>query len=107
MKPLATIRIKIETRDDGTVYISSNDMPGLWLWGKDQESVFRSIAPTIEELYKLSQGESVKAQIAPVSGFARWFAQEKLNDTYNIYPVAQLSEHKIEFPTSRKSVDIP
>lgn len=33
-KPLAIIRIKIQTRSDETVYISSGDMPGLWLWGR-------------------------------------------------------------------------
>ena len=59
-KPLATIRIKIQTRGDGTVYISSDDMPGLWLWGKDHDQVFRSIVPTIEELYKLNEGRTVK-----------------------------------------------
>ncbi len=95
MKPLATIRINIETRNDGTVYISSDDMPGLWLWGKNLEQVFGSIIPTIEELYKHSQGQSVKAQAAPPSRFARWFAQEKINDRYEIYPAAKLNEHTL------------
>jgi hypothetical protein len=74
-KPLATIRIKIQTRRDGAIYITSDDMPGLWLWGKDHEQVFRSIAPTIEELYKLNEGRTVKAREALSSRFARWFAQ--------------------------------
>ena len=74
-KPLATIRIKIQTRRDGTVYISSDDMPGLWLWGKDHDLVFRSIIPTIEELYRLNKGQAVKAREALSSRFARWFAQ--------------------------------
>lgn len=92
MKPLATIRIKIEIRNDGTVYISSNDMPGLWLWGKNQDQVFQSIIPTIEELYKDRQGEAVEVKAAPSSRFARWFAQDKVNDRYEIYPVAKLIE---------------
>jgi hypothetical protein len=94
-KPLATIHIKIQSRSDGTVYISSDDMPGLWLWGKDHDQVFRSIIPTIEELYRLNEGQAVKAREAPPSRFARWFAQEKINDKYEIYPVAQLNEQTV------------
>jgi len=94
-KPLATVHIKIDTRADGTVYISSDDMPGLWLWGKNQDRLFQSIIPTIEELYKLSQGEAVKVQEAPRSKLSRWFAQDRINDTYEIYPSAQLTEHTV------------
>jgi hypothetical protein len=75
-KPLTTIHIRIQTRSDGTVYISSDDMPGLWLWGKDHDRVFRSIAPTIEELYKLNEGQAVKVREAPLSQSTRWFVQE-------------------------------
>jgi hypothetical protein len=74
-KPLTTVRIKIQTRLDGTIYISSDDMPGLWLWGRDHGQVFRSIAPTIEELYRLNEGRTVKAREALSSRFVRWFAQ--------------------------------
>lgn len=93
MKPLATIHIRIDVRKDGSVYISSDDMPGLWLWGKDQDQVYRSIIPTIKELYKYGQGEAVKVIAAQPSGSSRWYAQEKINDTYLIYPAAHLSEH--------------
>lgn len=75
-KRLATIRIKIQTHRDGTVYISSDDMPGLWLWGKDHDQVFRSIAPTIEELYRYNKGQTVKVRKAPLSQSACWLVQE-------------------------------
>jgi hypothetical protein len=75
-KPLTTICIKIQTRRDGTVYISSDDMPGLWLWGKDHDLIFRSIAPTIEELYRLNEGRAVKVREAPLSQLTRWFVHE-------------------------------
>ena len=75
-KSLTTVRIKIQTRSDGTIYISSDDMPGLWLWGKDHEQVFRSIAPTIEELYRLNEGRTVKVREAPLSQLTRWFVHE-------------------------------
>ena len=84
-KPLAIIRIKIQARHDGTIYISSEDMPGLWLWGKDHAQVFRSIAPTIEELYKLNEGLTVKARETPLFRFARWFARGIIG-RYEIYP---------------------
>lgn len=72
---LATIRIKIHTRRDGIIYISSEDMPGLWLWGRDHDQVFRGIAPTIEELYKLNEGRTVKARETLFSRFLHWFAR--------------------------------
>ena len=75
-KPLTTICIKIQTRHDGTVYISSDDMPGLWLWGKNHDLVFRSIAPTIEELYRLNEGRTIKVREAPLSQLTRWFVHE-------------------------------
>lgn len=75
-RPLATIRIKIQTRRDGTVYISSDDIPGLWLWGRDHDQVFRSIAPTIEELYRCNKGRTVKVREAPLSQSTRWFVRE-------------------------------
>lgn len=82
-QPLATIRIKIHTRRDGTVYISSDDIPGLWLWGRDHDQVFRSIGPTIEELYRLNENRTVKARKAPPFRFE----QEKTDARYEIYPV--------------------
>ena len=75
-KLLATIRIDIQTRRDGTVYISSDDMPGLWLWGKDHDQVFRSIAPTIEELYRCNKGQAEKVRETPCSQLRRWFVHE-------------------------------
>lgn len=74
---LATIRIKIQTRRDGTVYISSDDIPGLWLWGRDRDQVFRSIAPTIEELYRHNKGRTVKVRVTPRSQLTRWLVQER------------------------------
>jgi hypothetical protein len=75
-KPLVTIRIKIQTRSDGTVYISSDDIPGLWLWGRDRDQVFKSVAPTIEELFRYNKGLKVKVREAPLSQLTRWFVHE-------------------------------
>jgi hypothetical protein len=74
-KPHAILRIKIQARSDGTVYISSDDIPGLWLWGRECDQVFRSIAPTIEELYKFNEGRTVKARETLFSLLLRWLAQ--------------------------------
>ena len=94
MKPLATVRIKIETRD-GTIYITSNDVPGLWLWGRDPDKLFQSVIPTIAEIYKHNNnnGEAVKVVAAPVPKKERWFSAEKINDLFEIYPAAKLNEH--------------
>lgn len=75
-KPVATICIKIRPRRDGTIYISSDDMPGLWLWGRDHDQVFRSIGPTIEELYRYNKCQKVKAREVPLSQLTRWFVHE-------------------------------
>lgn len=50
-----TIKLNVKFRDNGSVFISSDDMEGLWLWGDDPEKVFQHIVPTIKALYKANQ----------------------------------------------------
>jgi hypothetical protein len=59
---IETVRIKIEERER-CVYVSSDDVPGLWLWGKDQNRVFNSITPAIKALYKHNRGIDVEVEI--------------------------------------------
>ena len=47
----ATVNLKIEYRDD-RFYVSSADVPGLWLWGKDLDLLMRNVAPAILSLLK-------------------------------------------------------
>jgi len=54
-KPIATIHLERESTD-GVLYISSKDLPGLWLWGPDPEQVFKDVAPTIVKLYEYNEG---------------------------------------------------
>lgn len=93
-KPLAIIRIKIEN-NNGTFYISSDDVQGLWLWGKDPETLFQSIIPTIEELYKYNEHITVKVKEAPPPLMERWFARGKIPGRFEIYRVNQVSEHTL------------
>ena len=94
-KLMATVRIKIENRG-GIIYISSDDIPGLWLWGRDPERVFASIIPTLQELYKYNEGLSVKVKKAPRSSLKeRWFGQDKISDTFEIYQLTQVRDNTL------------
>jgi hypothetical protein len=85
--PSAIIHINQSIRD-GVLYLSSDDLPGLWLWGKDHEQVFRGIIPTIAKLYELNEGRTVEIKEAPiVEATARWFGRTRICDTFEVYDV--------------------
>lgn len=71
MQPLETVRIKVEQRD-GRFYISSEDVPGLWLWGSDLRTLFEDVAPTIQDLYKMNRGLDVEVHESMGAKFRRW-----------------------------------
>jgi hypothetical protein len=90
-QPIETVRIKIERRGD-CVYVSSEDVPGLWLWGKDPDQVLNNIAPAIKALYKHNRGIDVEVEEAPVSRLVdrllrRLIRPRELSDRYRIYPI--------------------
>jgi hypothetical protein len=43
----------------GTIYVSSDDIEGLWLWGRDPTQLLDSIAPAIQALFKHNHGLDV------------------------------------------------
>lgn len=89
---MARVRLSVENRE-GILYISSKDVPGLWLWGNNPEELFSNVIPTIEELYKYNKGLIVRVEEARPSGLARWFQADKVRDEFNVYFVAQASHH--------------
>ena len=62
------VTIKVESRE-GRTYVSSDDVPGLWLWGSDPERVFGDIIPAITALYR--HNRALRVRVEPVSG-DRW-----------------------------------
>ena len=58
---LETVKLRVENRQ-GTLYVSSADVPGLYLWGADPEDVFGAVIPTIEALYKHNRDLNVEAR---------------------------------------------
>ena len=92
-KPLETVRIKIEHRVGG-VYISSTDVPGLWLWGEDVEQVFKNIIPAIRVLYKYNRNLDVEVKEAPIPKMLRWLKAEWQNEKYEIYSASQ-QQHSV------------
>lgn len=56
-----TVKIRIENRG-GCIYVSSDDVEGLWIWGKDPEQVFQNIIPAIQTLYKYNHGIEVEVR---------------------------------------------
>lgn len=66
------VRIKVELRKNGRFYVSSDDVPGLFLWGRNFEELMENIAPTIKDLYKFNRGLDVEVREAIFpSGFGR------------------------------------
>ena len=71
-KATERVRIKIELRKNGRFYISSDDVPGLFLWGSDFEELMQDIAPTIKDLYKFNLGMDVEVKEAMFSRMLSW-----------------------------------
>lgn len=59
-EPLEVVHLDVEQRQ-GQVYVSSKDVPGLWLWGSP-EQVFSDVCPVLEQLYKHQRGLDVVAR---------------------------------------------
>lgn len=92
-RPTETVRIKVECRS-GRFYVSSDDVPGLWLWGSDFEELMEDIAPTIKDLYKFNRGMDVEVKEGMVSKFAGWILIRLFRvsrDRYKIYSIG--SQH--------------
>ncbi len=85
-EPIKVVHLKIEQQNGG-VFVSSDQMPGLWLWGPDPERVFHDVIPAMENLYKHSHGVDVIAcKRSGNSGFVTRFGLEEEPSTYEIYP---------------------
>ena len=71
-KPFETVKIKILFRE-GRFYISSEQIPGLWLWGKDLNTLFENLNPAIQALYKHNRGFEVDVRETFFTMVSRWF----------------------------------
>ncbi len=52
------ITLKITPRGEDYVFVSCDDLPGLWLWGHP-ETVSADLEPAIRTLYKANRGLEV------------------------------------------------
>jgi hypothetical protein len=53
-----TITIRIIPRDSDYVFVTSDDVPGLYLWGPP-ETVYSDLEPVIRDLYRSNRGIEV------------------------------------------------
>ena len=53
------IQIKVDQRGK-RFYLSSDEIPGLWLWGKDLEQLQKDLIPTVKYLYKANKGIDIQ-----------------------------------------------
>jgi len=91
-KPIATIHLDRKSTD-GVLYISSKDLPGLWLWGPDPEQVFNDVIPTITKLYQYNDGLAVEIkEVCQKNILNRWFGGGKMCDTFEVYSKASIGE---------------
>lgn len=86
-QPLEVVRLKIEQKQ-GKYYVSSDDMPGLWLWG-DPDTVFHDAPIAVRELYAHRSGTKVVVKGKRHGEFITGqHGIEKIPDIYEIYPAA-------------------
>lgn len=91
-QPLQVVHLKVEQRQ-GSIYVSSEDMPGLWLWGSDPERVFHDVPIALEKLYKHSRGQEVVAKEKKTGErFVRCFGLERASEVYEIFPVSEIKQ---------------
>lgn len=91
-QPLQVVHLKIEHRH-GSTYVSSQDMPGLYLWGPDPEKVFHDVQIALQELYKFKSGTDVVARPRTKgAALARHLGAEREPDTYELFPVSSVKQ---------------
>ena len=61
--PIAVIQVNIEEQA-GYYYVTSNDIPGLHLWGEDRDRLCNIIIPAIKILYKKNRNLDVEVKMA-------------------------------------------
>ena len=47
-----TITLDVTNTPAGKMFVSSKDVPGLYLWGTDPEAVFADVIPIVKDLYR-------------------------------------------------------
>jgi len=88
-RPIQTVRIKIAYRSN-RFYVSSDDVPGLWLWGSDFGELLKDVGPTIQDLYKFNHGIDVEVKEDLASKFLNWILIHLFRvgrDKYKIYSI--------------------
>lgn len=99
---IATIHLDKKNKD-GVLYISSKDLPGLWVWGTDPEQVQNDVIPTITKMYQYNDGLKVEIKETCSKGVLnRWFGGGKVCDTFEVYSIANISK---EMPHGRIAVE--
>ena len=89
---IATVRLKVEHDTTGRIYLSSDDLPGFWLWGIDPEYVFSLIPLTIRDLHRDNQGFDVEVRKAQPPKAERWAGTEIECAQYEVYKVTGAAE---------------
>ena len=56
---ISRVRLSVRERH-GRIFISSEDVPGLYLWGSDPDKVWQSVIPAIKSLFKHNEGREVE-----------------------------------------------
>ena len=80
------VNLQMENRGD-TFYVSSSDLPGLFLWGKDVDAVLGKVKPTIRELFRLNRELDVSVQEAPGEWQQGWSGRDHVASSFEVYAV--------------------
>lgn len=63
-QPLEIISVRVERKPMG-LFLSSDEVPGLFLWGQDPEAVFADLVPAIRALYL--HNREMRVDVRPLS----------------------------------------
>ena len=86
------VQVNVEARGS-QVYVSSTDVPGLWLWGSDPGALFDQIPSAIEALYRHNRGERVRVEPALRTRAAdRWASVKREVDRFVVHVLDAASQ---------------
>ena len=76
------IRLDIKNTPTGQMFVSSDDVPGLYLWGTDPEQVFGDVIPVLKVLYR--ENQRLDVDVEPLASRMPPIAGERVSRCYRV-----------------------
>lgn len=82
-QPMEIVTVRVEQKPAG-LFLSSDQVPGLFLWGKDPEAVFADLVPAIRALYL--HNRAMRVDVRPLSWPQRDDSGAIVPSRFGIFP---------------------